>query len=676
MRSHSKVELAVVFANSTICILSPFAVEFCKAILFSFLAISSDTPRSMLPTLSLPDEYFDDMDVPTVDTPTALIASYLAHCDHKSIEAQVPVIDYLVSSIGSEQNVFNLRIGVSGLRKSTPEDLEAVCEVLCISPIFQSIVLEKMSFSVPTFRPVLSVIEKNSNVNSLEIRNLSLNEACVSIMLDSLKTSPHCLTSLTISNVSLGDTAIDYLGAALDKIQVPLKKLVLAKVGMGHPGFCRICEVLQKPKWATSIRELDISDNLLDFTQSSPVMSQTLFGLSRIETLSLAKTGLDMDIVLSGLSQNVNLVNLDVLDVSCNTLGAIASTTLIDIVQRCKLTYLRVAEVLVPDVDVFDSLLSLVSRDSSGAIGLDLSYNKFGPTVADRFERSFKSTSSSIYSLDLGYNLMSLEGITDLLKNLHSFTGLRTLVLDCNVASGMFTRVTDIGHALAGFVALCPTLESLSIRGDRKNSLKGGLAPLFEYLNDNTTLQELQVDRNEFTDDAFYSFSELVKKNKTLTSLSADSNDWTLRTLHDLANALNENSTLVGKSLIPMSDVREMFQESAKMATAVRELVLEMENKLLENEKKSSRFAPAPKANTAQRSSVFAAQDELTIEIERAEFDRSPSFALERMAFEIESREREEEELEQMKSIQESVNSMKISLHEELLTAGSEEMEE
>jgi len=109
---------------------------------------------------------------------------------------------------------------------------------------------------------------------------------------------------------------------------------------------------------------------------------------------------------------------------------------------------------------------------------------------------------------------------------------------------GSSSEGKDYAPALASYVINSPQLKRLYVRGSHGASNRHALWQLFLNLNQNNTLQELNIEFNSIGDRIFMSLTEALRANTGLKVIRLDGNDLTLTSYQALSSVISVNKSL------------------------------------------------------------------------------------------------------------------------------------
>lgn len=604
------------FREDHVMVFSTKTLHILEAVLFALMAVTEGVPRNLLPKIDVPTQWLEDFHPPNMNHKNGIVASYLGVCDYLEITCRPQIIDYFIQTLQAKERCFDLRSCLWYIEKPTPFDIDAITTALRFSSYFRSFGVHGVGLSEDSLQMVGKVLESNKSISDFSLSNLRVPKNGINSLSQRLRNG-HSLKRLSISKFQIGDEGVSALVTALSAANLPLESLELREVGMSEKGMKDISSLFKNPLWGSQLLELDVSENRIGKGSGSALVSKILAASAGLQRFHVESCELDLEAVLGSIARNhqLNRGPLKDIDVSGNKMSSKGMEQLCLMLsggsqlQRLALRKCSLKKSLYEQL-----LKEIMNQEDRIKISLDLGGNDLKSSAAKKMANVFPTAKSEAFSeILLSGNDMGADGVITFCKSIHSFSNLSKVALDANVSAGIFTKVVDVGTALASLVDNLPSLKQLSLVGDSNYFLKEGLVPLFRYLSGNSTLVQLNVSGNRFSEECFTSFFGMIKTNRKLRIVEADHNKWTPELVKQLRDVMLKNLTLVDTALIPLSDLGALYSQQPKDRTMLQELIDDIEAKLFENSQSSTYLDNNPTRKRTASTSYIQKQGNRTV---------------------------------------------------------------
>eukprot|EP01133_Synstelium_polycarpum_P007469 gene7469-8740_t len=174
---------------------------------------------------------------------------------------------------------------------------------------------------------------------------------------------------------------------------------------------------------------------------------------------------------------------------------------------------------------------------------LDVSNNCLGRNI-NALVTAFEFM-TSIHTLNISSNALGMKGLTRLLTSLVKNDSISSLKLDNNFA-GNPSECIEFISTLENFIQKRSSLRSLSIGGGSTHVPAKQMTTLLESIAlDGGSLEELIIAGNMLGDSLSPSISNVLEKNGKLKSIDVDRNQFTINAYQSILLSLHHNHSLV-----------------------------------------------------------------------------------------------------------------------------------
>ncbi|KYQ96831.1 leucine-rich repeat-containing protein (LRR) [Tieghemostelium lacteum] len=206
---------------------------------------------------------------------------------------------------------------------------------------------------------------------------------------------------------------------------------------------------------------------------------------------------------------------------------------------------------------------------------------------------------SNLHTLDLSCNAIGYKGLTRTLDSLRKNEFIHTVKLDQNF-SGSPNEGLEFIYELKNFLTKKPSVKSLSLGGSGSTSTISAplMTQFLDFLCTNVTLEELQINGNYLGDSMATSIANLMESNPVLKSLELDKNNFTINAFQTFLLSLQNNHHLVNIPF-PTHDFEKAYSSlpSVQKKSLLFTVLLRIQNILNENgqwTKPDQHYYPTP----------------------------------------------------------------------------------
>ncbi|KAF2639034.1 leucine rich repeat protein-like protein [Massarina eburnea CBS 473.64] len=352
---------------------------------------------------------------------------------------------------------------------------------------------------------------------------------------------------ITLNNIQLGETDLDYLVAAAVERSCHFRALELSGCGLTDRTLSLILDSLRPQE--NTLEAINLSSNPFRLSPLTFDSQIGVFGyLTRLNLSHIARTSGPEPLISVETFQAWRLQELILSGTSLNTamVDAIASY-LVNYKQSSALRELRLDHCYLTGKDVALLLHSMLEQPGRAReLHFDISENNIEQdldVLTDAIKSGYAPTSMTI-------RLIEFDRESDFRKLVTALAYNRTIRhLDISRASLPCEASEDTCQALERMFSDNSTLEWLDISGEdsrlETTKLGVGINRALRGLQENKTLRVLFVKHQRLGLQGASTLADVLKVNTTLEQLYCENNGIPLQGFTDLINSLHRNTTLL-----------------------------------------------------------------------------------------------------------------------------------
>eukprot|EP01117_Protostelium_nocturnum_P010332 TRINITY_DN3712_c0_g1_i1.p1 TRINITY_DN3712_c0_g1~~TRINITY_DN3712_c0_g1_i1.p1 ORF type:complete len:806 (+),score=283.36 TRINITY_DN3712_c0_g1_i1:99-2516(+) len=382
------------------------------------------------------------------------------------------------------------------------------------------------------------------------------------IMDSAIKENPeNKIQYLDISENKLNLRQIYSISKTIAGLNHGIKVLKLINCNLNDRGLNFVIRALEHHDVCLTLEELDLSQNL--FAEASTAHFATYLKnvaeYSKLRILGLRNTQMLFKMVLPWFRV---VTSLESLDISMNRLDRVVPEDVGYLLHIPNLTYLNLASDYIFEDAIF-GLLSAKPPNQHRKMRLNLQGN-----IVSGWEVVAKSLSELVYGiewLDLSGMRLRAKGVAKILPILtERCKGLTRLNIGKNLVSSSESPL--MFEAVVEYLQKNPQLKRLAIGSDHLSpSHKDGIAILFEYLDQNSTLEDLDISENYLGDRIFLRLVQSLKVNKGLKTIRIEKNNLSFNAYLSLKHCLEKNNSTLEEVPWPRHDYRQAYKPLNKV---------------------------------------------------------------------------------------------------------------
>eukprot|EP01125_Pyxidicula_operculata_P012115 TRINITY_DN3977_c0_g1_i1.p1 TRINITY_DN3977_c0_g1~~TRINITY_DN3977_c0_g1_i1.p1 ORF type:complete len:875 (-),score=295.75 TRINITY_DN3977_c0_g1_i1:738-3362(-) len=378
---------------------------------------------------------------------------------------------------------------------------------------------------------------------------------------------------LKLSGNKFTPKSIKTFAAALAEFPPHLKVLDLSNTKMGEGAALLFDSLSKNQDLATSIEELNISHNPLNPNAGSAFVKcvSTMRRKPSLKRLSIANTNSPM----AFLFLEIGFMGLEYLDISdCKIDKEFQTAFYLYFEMNKTLKVIKMAGLKAASADlVAEVLRRLFGNTNLKDLHLDLSRGslQLGTSQQQQSANSaviqvFKNA-TNVHTLDVSENpALREQGSIELLKYLPP--NLQTLIFNGNV--GESSQTNEFCQTLAAFVLAHPLCTRISLQGNNSLFLGNNLSKFFSGLEDNSTLQEVDLSNQRMGDAAFSKLHKVLVTNKALRHLNLDNNNLSWNSYKLFHDEVIRKNTTISYLQHPEMDLERL--KSPKFSKVIRDI--------------------------------------------------------------------------------------------------------
>ncbi|KAJ6246182.1 leucine-rich repeat [Anaeramoeba flamelloides] len=536
------------------------------------------------------------------------LSLYRSFCDYFSVPVSKVFVEYMSNYFqieSSDIKTFKLQNipGIQRVNSSRNDlDLRPIFFALKCSKYFKAIEVSNLKIK-GLLQEIIHVLENNTFITKLKIDGIQ-NIDGFSKFVQTISNNPNVpLESLDLSNNALGDTRVHNLIESIINLNYGIKELLLSNCNLTNKGIKKMIQSLQNSKKIkSSLARIDISNNNIGTSGSKDIAEWigSFYETSNdFHSFYFGNCGLLLNNILNQLNLYFT-IRIQALDISGSQLNEISGPLLNKLVrQSFLLRHINISATHI-SFNFFEEFISnLIENKKLDNLYLNLSTNNLGPQGAEII-CDYLLSENKIKTLIVDENNFGIKGVEHILQSLISNTSVHNLSIAKNIKKK--EKSSRVGNLLKDLIQNNKTLHNLNISGQSKTySIGENLYPMFEALEQNTTIKKLKIEFNNINELGIKKLSNSLQNNSTLTSLSMDQkqSDHSIQSFQSLASMFSQNGTIIDfpfpnvlykkllkkKNLTILQDVKNWIEQSIdenklRSATEKRESWEKLQNKI------------------------------------------------------------------------------------------------
>ena len=581
-------ELTLEFTEMDLTIRCERNVDVARAVLSSLGSISRGFPPERRPALALPAGLL----LPSTtsegsgvaeggsrdDVAESFTQTYRAFCDLFAVPPRQQLLAHVQDAVQSGERSLDLNECFEGVTNPSfgLNDLRALAGVLEYDTWFTGVVSESIGLSAEGAAIVFACLRSNSSLETMTLGAAGVGRASFEALASSmLSNRDSALRHLDVSLNYMAPGSATELGRGLLAMAHGLHSLTLDRCEANARSVAGILRSISNPRWASSLRVLNLTSNRLD-REGSAALSDFLSGSFALTHLLLGSTNADCDTITLALLRNkvLSCSRLALLDLSKNKCGRYTAIHLGDIMHATTslscLVLVGMAGLGNKQAlrDLFEPALR--NPNPTFSFSADLSENDLSGSRGAAFCDLLATESASrLAALLLNKCMLGDDGVASLASALAaSGQGLELLAVDTNVRTGLFSSADAAAAATAALIGApdggSSALKSLYFRGTKACCVKSAVVPVIRGLESAaTSLVSLDISGHYAGDCCALTLGEVLAVNSTLRSLRFDRNLTSMAGFEAFLGGVRVNQVLVDLE-IPIWDVQRIFSQKKK----------------------------------------------------------------------------------------------------------------
>lgn len=511
-----------------------------------------------------------------------------------SIIPSSDAIHYVESLLESEEKEFNLsNCPGMGQDSSITFDPRSLIHTLGIHDFFKSFTIDGIN-NMSIISELSAMIKKNQSLTRIEIKNQAKGSPLDKLAEMLQMNTNHKISDLIISGTNL-KASIEKFTATLSTFPHGLRILKFSNCSLRSKDISLLIEngLMKNYPMSLQLLEIDLSGNKFD-EPATLILQKFLTRIgpfSPLEKLILRACNLTWCHISRCIPNFKKLIELDLSETSfsdadiqllCNSLEQSLSISILHL-EKCNLSHTNLEA-------IGNSISS--NENLTNKFQLNLSRNSF---TGHCVQGLFKSIQSYPYLNTLNLtNCKINESIcltlcTALVQSKNCPVErliLNEVNLDSILTSSHTTK--SVSLAISNLLNNKISLKSVSLSSGYSINI---LMDLFETLQNNKNLLELDISNNKLGDSGASSIAKLIRNNDHLVSLYCDGNNFTLPGFYAIALTVKQSKFLENFE-IPWNDLTQSIAISAKNSstfTLPKNIFMQIELNLHKNREKSTR---------------------------------------------------------------------------------------
>eukprot|EP00339_Tiarina_fusa_P022295 CAMPEP_0117019394 /NCGR_PEP_ID=MMETSP0472-20121206/14897_1 /TAXON_ID=693140 ORGANISM="Tiarina fusus, Strain LIS" /NCGR_SAMPLE_ID=MMETSP0472 /ASSEMBLY_ACC=CAM_ASM_000603 /LENGTH=674 /DNA_ID=CAMNT_0004724365 /DNA_START=530 /DNA_END=2554 /DNA_ORIENTATION=- len=492
---------------------------------------------------------------------------YYALCSYYTIVPSSDAIHY-VESLFLEQNIEVNLLECPGMETESSSmsfDIRPFVRCLGMNMYFRSIVIDDIQHAsiIPEF---CTMLKHNTTITRIQINNLTKNTS----KLDQLGTSiqnnaQNAIVDIMISNTNLSK-AVKTLKVALSTLTHGIRILQLSHCSLNPKNLCSLIRdgLMKNYPMTLTLKELNLSGNRFD--DSSSELLGKLFARigphSSLQTICLRNCNLNLLKLLRNIHRFTKLQEFDLshnpfsdgdVQLLCSSLDRMSSLKVLQL-AGCSLKQSHL-ETISNSLSSNSHLSEIKYNLAENTISSNCIQAIFGP-----LQRSWV-----LHTLDLSNCKLSDSvclALCTAIQETRECKIERLVLDDAKLDSILLSQKTAqlVGDALGTMLQQQPSIKSISLSSGYSVNI---LFPLFQRLQNNTSLQELNISNNKLGDSGASALASLIQNNNSLVSILCDGNNFTLPGFYAIGLTVKQSKT-IQRFDIPWNDLTQNISSSGK----------------------------------------------------------------------------------------------------------------
>ncbi|KAJ3440876.1 leucine-rich repeat isoform f [Anaeramoeba flamelloides] len=494
------------------------------------------------------------------------VESYRSQCSLYNIKPNLHFIRYIYDQNLSNNQKIKKTLNLSNFRyidvKNNHQcylDLHPVFLALHHNSYYTKIILKSLNRN-ESLQMIANALTTNQTITSINFHLNGATEGFDAIALALKSNHDSNLKKINFSNLRPTDRSIQRFVQEVGHSNQSFSCLKLVNIGFKGKMIKSLFQSLIDNDTNQKLKKLDLSENQFSKIGSKSFV-EFLSNLSsneqKIDHLSFSNIKPSLHGVLSSISSQLYL-NLITLNLSSNSINNSCGKVLIDFLKKSnKLLNLNLS---MTDISKkhFNSILNVIkNKPNAHKFSLNCEENSLGTKAALYLSAILESGKDPFQSLFIGGNNFGHKGCLAIFKSVLNHKNLQILSIGRNVKKSADT--SDLAQTVSQFFSQNKTLIRLDLSGYKNYKLQHDFALCFDSLNQNSTLQYLDLSHNCIGDQALLQLFGSVKENKSLLYLNWEDNDASVELLSHFKRILLTNKTLC-KSPMPINSFKRKMK--------------------------------------------------------------------------------------------------------------------
>ncbi|KAJ3452443.1 leucine-rich repeat isoform f [Anaeramoeba flamelloides] len=508
------------------------------------------------------------------------VESYRAQCSLYNIKPNLHFIRYIYDQNLSNNQKIKKTLNLSNFKyidvKNSHQcylDLHPVFLALHHNSYYTKIILKSTNRN-ESLQLIADALTTNKTITSINFHLNGATEGFDAIALALKSNHDSNLKKINFSNLRPTDRSIQRFVQEIAYSKQGFSCFKLVNIGFKGKMIQSLFQSLIDNETNQKLKKLDLSENqFLKIGSKSFVefLSNLSSNEQKIDHLSFSNIKPSLHGVLSSISSQLYL-NLITLNLSSNSINNSCGKVLIDFLKKSnKLLNLNLSMTGISKKHFNSILIVIKNKSNAHKFSLNCEENSLGTKAALYLSAILESGKDPFQSLFIGGNNFGHKGCLAIFKSILNHKNLQILSIGRNVKKSADT--SDLAQTVSQFFSQNKTVVRLDLSGYKNYKLQHDFALCFDSLNQNSSLQYLDLSHNCIGDQALLQLFGSVKENKSLLYLNWEDNDASVELLSHFKRILLTNKTLC-KSPMPINSFkRKMKLKDLSLKNEIEEIL-------------------------------------------------------------------------------------------------------